>query len=108
MLSFVEGWTLVELVFLSGLLLGVTMPVYISYGQQLLPHSLRVASSITMGVSWGIGGGIVAAAMWVCTQADTLSSIFGFFAVCACISSILCCFLPVPGQLGRRTKPGSV
>ena len=52
-----SGWTLVVLVGTCGLLLGVTMPVYISYGQQLLPHGQRVASSITMGVSWGIASG---------------------------------------------------
>lgn len=97
-LSFVEGWTLVGLVFASGLLLGVTMPVYISYGQQLLPHAQRVASSITMGVSWGIGGGIVAGAMWLCTRADTLSSIFLFFAAASCTSSVLCYFLPAPSS----------
>lgn len=95
-LSFADGWTLVTLVFTSGLLLGVTMPVYISYGQQLLPHGQRVASSITMGVSWGIGGGIVAGAVWICTRLDSLPSIFGFFAVAALMSGILCCFLPVP------------
>lgn len=95
-LSFVEGWTLVGLVFASGLLLGITMPVYISYGQQLLPHGQRVASSITMGVSWGIGGGIVAAAIWVCKQMDALSSIFMLFAAASLMSGVLCCLLPVP------------
>jgi FSR family fosmidomycin resistance protein-like MFS transporter len=95
-LSLVDGWTLVALVFTSGLLLGVTMPVYISYGQQLLPHGQRVASSITMGVSWGIGGGMVASAVWICTRYDSLTSIFGFFAVAALLSSALCCLLPIP------------
>lgn len=93
-LSLVSGWTLVALVGTSGLLLGVTMPVYISYGQQLLPHGQRVASSITMGVSWGLGGGCVAAAMAVFNALESLGSIFLFFATTAAASSLLCRWLP--------------
>lgn len=96
-----SDWTLVGLVGLCGLLLGVTMPVYISYGQQLLPHGQRVASAITMGVSWGIGGAIVASALWFCLRSDSLSMIFGFFAIAALASSALCFLLPVP----EATKP---
>ena len=44
-----------------GLLLGVVSPVLIGYGQRLLPEGQRLASAITMGVSWGIGGLIVSA-----------------------------------------------
>jgi MFS transporter, FSR family, fosmidomycin resistance protein len=93
-LGLASGWTLVALVATCGVLLGVTMPVYISYGQQLLPHGQRVASSITMGVSWGIGGGGVALAMSVFNAFDSLASIFLFFAVAAVISSSLCNWLP--------------
>ncbi len=96
LLAYVDGWLLISLVGCCGLLLGVTMPVYISYGQQLLPHGQRVASAITMGVSWGIGGGIVASVLWVCMKYDSLSSIFGFFAVAAILSGVLCYFLPDP------------
>jgi FSR family fosmidomycin resistance protein-like MFS transporter len=96
MLAFVDGWTLAALVGTCGLLLGVTMPVYISYGQRLLPHGQRVASAITMGVSWGIGGGIVACVLWICMQNNSLPSIFGFFAVAALVSSVLCYLLPDP------------
>ncbi len=88
------GWLLVLMVGVCGLLLGVTMPVYISYGQQLLPHGQRVASSITMGVSWGIGGALVAAAMAVFQAFDALPSIFLFFAAAALASSLLCHLLP--------------
>ncbi|MBC8350900.1 MAG: MFS transporter [Planctomycetes bacterium] len=91
-----SGWTQVGLVGTCGLLLGVTMPVYISYGQQLLPHGQRVASAITMGVSWGIGGAIVASSLWICLRYDSLPMIFGFFSLAALASSVLCYFLPVP------------
>jgi len=95
-LAFVDGWTLAALVGTCGLLLGVTMPVYISYGQRLLPHGQRVASAITMGVSWGIGGGIVASMLWFCLRNDSLSSIFAFFAIAALFSAVLCYLLPDP------------
>jgi len=95
-LAYLDGWTLAGLVGTCGFLLGVTMPVYISYGQQLLPHGQRVASAITMGVSWGIGGGIVAFVLWICMKYNSVSSIFGFFAVAAILSGALCYFLPDP------------
>jgi len=95
-LAYLDGWMLAGLVGTCGLLLGVTMPVYISYGQQLLPHGQRVASAITMGVSWGIGGSIVASLLWVCVKYDSLSSIFGLFALAAILSGGLCYFLPDP------------
>ena len=57
------------------------MPVYISYGQQLLPHGQRVASSITMGVSWGMSGSLVAAAVWAFQRFDSLNHIFILFAI---------------------------
>ena len=37
----------------TGFVLGVAMPVFISFGQQMLPHHPRAASSITMGVVGG-------------------------------------------------------
>lgn len=91
-----SDWILVGLVGASGLLLGVTMPVYISYGQQLLPHGQRVASAITMGVSWGIGGAIVAATLWFCLRTDSLAWIFPFFSLAALASAFLCYLLPSP------------
>lgn len=94
-IGYASGWTQVVLVGSCGVLLGITMPVYISYGQQLLPNGQRVASSITMGVSWGIGGAMTAIAMYLFNSFDALSSIFIFFAVASFASSLLCHLLPV-------------
>jgi FSR family fosmidomycin resistance protein-like MFS transporter len=93
-LTVTSGWLFVVLVGLCGGMLGITMPVFISYGQQLIPQSQRVASSITMGVSWGIAGGLVAVAIWAFRQFDMLSSIFWFFALASTMSALLCYFLP--------------
>lgn len=103
-LGAVSGWTLVLLVGTCGVLLGVTMPVYISYGQQLLPRGQRVASSITMGVSWGIGGGLTAAAMAIFTRFHALPSIFFFFAAASLASSLLCHLLPAPDALASTSS----
>ena len=55
-LPWTSGWGLAGLASLSGLLLGISLPVLVSRGQELMPDSPRIASSITMGVSWGVGG----------------------------------------------------
>ena len=46
--------------FAVGLIVGLGLPVFTSYGQRLLPEGQRIASSITMGVTWGLGLVIVA------------------------------------------------
>ena len=87
-------WLLVASVGLSGLLLGISLPVLISLGQQLMPSSPRIASSITMGVSWGIGGGAVALILLVCVWLQGYESAFPIFAVATLASSVLCIWLP--------------
>jgi FSR family fosmidomycin resistance protein-like MFS transporter len=89
-----DGWTLVGLVAATGALVGFTMPVFVSYGQELLPHAPRVASSITMGVSWGLAGGIVAATVWWLTRVDRLGDSFAVFAATSLASVVLCWWLP--------------
>jgi FSR family fosmidomycin resistance protein-like MFS transporter len=78
----------------TGLFLGIAQPVFISYGQQLFPESRRIASSITMGVSWGAGGAIVAGLMDVCRQMQSYDVAFLVFAVAVVTSSVLCVLLP--------------
>lgn len=94
-LGFAADWTLVALVGSCGLLLGITMPVYISYGQQLLPHNQRIASSMTMGVSWGVASGLVGVAMWLFqTYGESLEGIFLVFAASSALSGLLSHLLP--------------
>jgi FSR family fosmidomycin resistance protein-like MFS transporter len=82
---------------LSGLLLGISLPVLISYGQQLMPGSQRVASSITMGVSWGLGGAFVSLILLACQYAGRYEPAFVIFAIATTLSSILCIWLPAIG-----------
>lgn len=89
------GAVLAAVVCLSGILLGVSLPVLISFGQQLMPGSPRIASSITMGVSWGVGGGIVSIILAACQFAGRFDIAFHVMAVAATASSVLCIWLPV-------------
>ncbi len=88
------SWLLTTSVGLSGLLLGISLPVLISLGQQLMPSSPRIASSITMGVSWGIGGGAVSLILLVCTSLGRYEPAFPIFAVATLASCVLCIWLP--------------
>lgn len=77
-----------------GFLLGAVMPILIGYGQHLLRDGQRVASSLTMGVTWGFGGMIVAALMGTLNHAHRPDLAFPVFATAAAASSILCIWLP--------------
>ncbi len=99
-IPWVGGTLLAVAVALSGLLLGVSLPVLISYGQQLMPDSQRIANSITMGVSWGVGGGFVSLILATCKYAGRFEPAFIVFAMAVAVSSILCAWLP---RLGPRT-----
>lgn len=95
-----QGFALSAAAGATGLFLGIAQPVFISYGQQLFPESQRVASSITMGVSWGMGGAIVAALIDVCGRRQSYGIAFVTFAVAVVISSLLCVLLP---RVDRKT-----
>jgi FSR family fosmidomycin resistance protein-like MFS transporter len=88
------GWIMAGLACLTGLLLGVSLPVLISRGQELMPDSQRVASSITMGVSWGVGGGVVSIILVICKFGGHFEPAFTAFAVATLASSVLCAWLP--------------
>ncbi len=77
-----------------GVALGSVMPILIGYGQQLLRDGQRVASSLTMGVTWGIGGMAVAALMATCNRAERPELAFSVFGAAVAISSLLCAWLP--------------
>ena len=54
-----QGWTFALLLALGGLFLQSTLPVNVSFGQALAPHSAATVSSLMMGVAWGSGGMLV-------------------------------------------------
>lgn len=54
-----QGWGFAGLLALGGLFLQSTLPVNVSFGQALAPHSAATVSSLMMGVAWGTGGMLV-------------------------------------------------
>ncbi len=79
---------------LTGFVLGVAMPVFISFGQQMLPHHPRAASSITMGVSWGTAGIVVAGAVKLFTTYGSLADAFYVLAAASLAAGLLSLRLP--------------
>lgn len=55
------AWTFAILLACGGLFLQSTLPVNVSFGQALAPHSAATVSSLMMGVAWGSGGMLVPA-----------------------------------------------
>src|SRR5262249_48960309 len=91
-----HGFALLACVTVGGLLLGTTLPILVSYGQRLMPEGQRVASSITMGVTWGLGGGIVAVTTALANRWHRPELAFPVYAAACVGSSLLCAWLPVP------------
>ena len=50
-----SGWTLTALVAMGGFLLQSTLPVNVTFGQQIAPVSAATVSSLMMGFAWGVG-----------------------------------------------------
>lgn len=98
----IDGPALMACVGLAGLLLGATMPILVSYGQRLMPEGQRVASSITMGVTWGIGGMVVAALMAAVNRGHRPDLAFLALAAACAISSLLCAWLPDAESVATR------
>jgi FSR family fosmidomycin resistance protein-like MFS transporter len=88
----------------AGLLHGVGLPVYVSYGQQLLPTGERIANAITMGVSWGVASGLVAAAIAGFQWAEAQPGVFPFFAAVSAVCGLLCFRLPRVGEDHRPRR----
>lgn len=94
LLTVTTGWWTHVCVAVAGMMLGVTMPVFISFGQQLIPQHRRVANSLTMGVSWGLSGAMVAVLLKTLQALNAVGAIYAAFALSAVASSALCRYLP--------------
>jgi FSR family fosmidomycin resistance protein-like MFS transporter len=107
-LAVADGWQLVAAVGLAGFLHGIGMPVFVSYGQQLLPAGERIANSITMGVSWGVANGLAALSVAGLKEAAEPSNIFVLFAGVSAIAGLLCLGLPRLDRSADERRTGKV
>jgi FSR family fosmidomycin resistance protein-like MFS transporter len=96
----VNRYGLYSAMFISGLTLGMAQPVFISLGQQLLSSNRRIGSSITMGVSWGLGGMIVAGLTDYCNTHHQFQTAFIVFAACIVSSCLFALLLPKAPRSG--------
>lgn len=74
---------------ICGPLLGLSLPILTSRGQELLPDAPRVGSSLTMGVTWGLGGILVAALMSVVDATGNHFHAFYALSLFASISALM-------------------
>ncbi|MFQ6048592.1 MAG: MFS transporter [Phycisphaerae bacterium] len=56
MLPYLSDPILMPLLAVGGMLTSATVPVVVAISQRMVPAGARVASSLMMGLSWGIGG----------------------------------------------------
>jgi len=78
-----------------GVLQGIAMPVFISFAQQLMPDRQRLASSLTMGVTWGTATLIFYAAFSIFKSNGNPHWIYWFFGA-ACLICAITSFLLRP------------
>ena len=79
---------------LCGVVLGGAQPILIGYGQRMLPDGQRLASSITMGATWGISGAAVAAVLALANAAGQPGMAFYVFAASTLASCAVAWVLP--------------
>jgi FSR family fosmidomycin resistance protein-like MFS transporter len=77
----------------SGFLLQGTIPILISYSQRLMPRGRRLAASLTLGASWGLGGILVAGLKLIFTG-DQLPYMLWAMIPFALASSVCAALLP--------------
>jgi FSR family fosmidomycin resistance protein-like MFS transporter len=77
------------LMLICGLLLGLSLPILTSRGQQLLPEAPRIGSSLTMGVTWGLGGILVGLLMAAVNSLENHFLAFYVLAVWAAMSACM-------------------
>ena len=89
-----DGVTQLVVIGSAGALLGCTLPVFISYAQRMMPRGQRLASSLTMGFSWGLASIISGLAVKYYMSIDNLNQVFWFFGSCCILCAFFCIGLP--------------
>jgi MFS family permease len=98
----------------SGFLIQGGIPMLLAYSQRLLPRGRRLAASLTLGASWGVGGMIVATLQAYFTAAGRVEGMVWMmapFALAGALGSLLLPRIPphslaaAPGTIIEATEP---
>jgi FSR family fosmidomycin resistance protein-like MFS transporter len=100
-----SGWTLTALVSIGGFLLQSTLPVNVTFGQQIAPVSAATVSSLMMGFAWGVGS-LLAPVVGVIGDRYGLSFALSLTAVVPLAAALFALPLPksVPEFKGSRVQ----
>ncbi|MEC7555717.1 MAG: MFS transporter [Planctomycetota bacterium] len=98
-------WLLIGVLVPTGLVLWGTTPTMVSYAQQLFPRGAGVASAMTMGLAWGVGGLIEAPFTTYFQDVDEPQLAVWAFLPFLVVASVGAMFLPKPGGETDFKKP---
>ncbi|MGZ0174868.1 MAG: MFS transporter [Planctomycetales bacterium] len=100
-------WLMFSTLALAGIVLWGTSPAMVSYAQQQFPKGTGLASALTMGMSWGIGGLIQAPVTSYFEKAGTPQMAFAACIPCLLASGLIA--IGIPGCSPPKTdeKPES-
>lgn len=98
-----HGWAFVAVLAVGGLFLQSTLPVNVTFAQQLAPVSAATVSSLMMGFAWGTGGLTVPLVGMLADRLDIAPTltIMGLMPLAAAACSL---WLPPGRQAGRTAK----
>jgi FSR family fosmidomycin resistance protein-like MFS transporter len=78
----------------SGFFLQGAIPILIAYSQRLMPRGQRLAASLTLGASWGLGGIVVAELLKHYTSTGRIGDMFWAMVPFAVAAGVCSCLLP--------------
>jgi FSR family fosmidomycin resistance protein-like MFS transporter len=90
------GWTLTMLIAVGGFLLQSTLPINVTFGQQIAPVSAATVSSLMMGFAWGVGS-LLAPVVGVIGDAWGLNVALSITAVVPILAAAFA--LPLPNRV---------
>ena len=99
-----HGWAFMVVLALGGFFVQSTLPVNVTFGQQIAPVSAATVSSLMMGFAWGTGGLAVPLVGMLADRVDIAPAltIMGLTPLAAAL-----CALPLPaGRLPHRGDRG--
>jgi FSR family fosmidomycin resistance protein-like MFS transporter len=95
------GWMLTVLVSIGGLFLQCTLPVNVTFGQQIAPVSAATVSSLMMGVGWGVGS-LLAPVVGMLGDRWGLGAALSLTAVVPLLAALFA--YPLPNRVHREAR----